>query len=361
MRNKKLNIYKRKDGRYEGRLYLADCGTKRYKSVYGKTEKEAAEKMLEYSKQLKYGERTVKSNRYFNDLLDEWLSTLNVKDSTICCYKTKIDNHIRIYFKGVKYGIVDEIRIQEFITILSDKGLSRKYIGDIISIVKTFAKWVKKTYHFENRIADISVPKSKHVSVDILSHAEQEKLCKHIKSHPDNYNIGIYIALNTGIRIGELCALTWGDIDLEKKTLRVTKTAQRIAVDEEERKTAVRLTSPKTESSVREIPLPEYLADFLKPFAGDRDSYVLSGTSRIVEPRVMTFSFKRTLKEANVPSVKFHSLRHCFATNCLQAGFDIKTLSEILGHANAATTMKIYIHSSMERKRECMSLLNPAA
>ena len=358
MRNRKLNIYKRKDGRYEGRAYHYAGG--KYKSVYGKTEKEAAEKLLNYLKEREQGETKVRCRRYFNDLLDEWICTLNIKESSLCCYKTKIENHIRSYFTGMKYENADETAIQAFIGSLRAKGLSSKYIGDIISIVKTFAKWVRKTYHYENRIIEVTAPKVVHEPI-LLSNEEQHRLCDYIKNHPDTYNIGIYITMNTGVRIGELCALKWEDIDLNNKVIHVTKTAQRISYNTGERKSTVRITSPKTASSVRDIPLPDFLIDYMKQFAGRKENYVLSGTSRIVEPRAMTYCFKRTLKEAGLPSVKFHSLRHLFSTNCLQAGFDIKTLSEILGHSNAATTLKIYVHSSMERKRECMSLLKPAA
>ena len=359
MRNRKLNIYKRKDGRYEGRAYHATGG--KYKSVYGKTEKEAAEKLLDYLNENEHGKTKARCRRYFNDLLDEWFCTLNIKESSLCCYKTKIENHIRPYFTGLKYENTDETVVQAFIRSLRAKGLSSKYIGDIISIVKTFAKWARKTYHYENRIAGITAPRVVHEPISLLSDEEQRRLCDHIKNHPDTYNIGIYITLNTGVRIGELCALKWNDIDLDNKVLHVTKTAQRIPCNTGKRKSAVRVTSPKTASSVRDIPLTDFLVEYLKQYAGRKDYYVLSGTSRIVEPRAMTYCFKRTLKEAGLPSVKFHSLRHLFSTNCLQAGFDIKTLSEILGHSNAATTLKIYVHSSMERKRECMSLLKPAA
>ena len=160
----------------------------------------------------------------------------------------------------------------------------------------------------------------------------------------------------TGLRIGEICALRWSDIDLDKQLLFVNKTAQRLRTNN---KTYVKLTAPKTENSIRVIPLPTFLVKKLAEFRTDNNCFLLSGTDRIVEPRCLSYRFKRILKDANLPSVKFHSLRHTFATNCLQQKFDIKTLSEILGHANVNVTMKIYVHSSLERKIECMKLIKP--
>ena len=195
MRNRKLNIYKRKDGRYEGRAYLAGG---KYKSVYGKNEKEAAEKLLEFLNEQTVSK--VRCKRYFNDLLDEWLCSLNIKESSVYCYKTKIENHIHPYFSGVKYENVDEMTMQDLMRKLLNKHLSSKYITDIISIVKSFAKWAWKKYHYENRISEVSTPKIVHNKTTLLSAEKQRKLCDYVKNHPDIFNIGIYITMNTGIR-----------------------------------------------------------------------------------------------------------------------------------------------------------------
>ena len=112
---------------------------------------------------------------------------------------------------------------------------------------------------------------------------------------------------------------------------------------------------------MRQIPLPKFLADMMDCFNKKNDSYVLSGSERVIEPRTMQYRFKSLLQKANLPSINYHALRHMFATNCVKAGFDVKALSELLGHCSVETTLNRYVHSSMERKAECMSLLKFAA
>ncbi|MBP3856662.1 MAG: site-specific integrase, partial [Ruminiclostridium sp.] len=172
---------------------------------------------------------------------------------------------------------------------------------------------------------------------------------------------GIAVCLYTGIRIGELCAMQWKDIDLEKRTLTVKKTIQRIQTPDNTKRTKLVITEPKSQSSIRIIPIPECLAEKLGSYVGNEDDYILSGTSKPVEPRTMQNRFARILKNANLPSLHFHSLRHAFATKCIALGFDVKTLSEILGHSSIELTLNRYVHSSMDRKKACMDKLTWAA
>ncbi len=139
--------------------------------------------------------------------------------------------------------------------------------------------------------------------------------------------------------------------------LHVTKTVQRIRTFGTESKSAVIITSPKSETSVRDIPLPDFLLNILQEYRGTDNEYIVSGSAKLVEPRCFTNRYKALLKKAKVPSRKFHSLRHTFAVNALQQNFDIKTLSELLGHSSANITMSVYLHSSMERKSACMDRL----
>ena len=162
----------------------------------------------------------------------------------------------------------------------------------------------------------------------------------------------------TGIRIGELCSLKWSDIDLEKNILTVSKTMQRIKKLDGNTATKILIDSPKSKSSVRKIPLPEFIADILKKLRGNSDDYVLTGKKLYAEPRTMQYRFSAILKKLSLPKVNFHALRHAFATNCIALGFDVKTLSEILGHSSVEITLNRYVHSSMDRKRACMEVLN---
>lgn len=137
-------------------------------------------------------------------------------------------------------------------------------------------------------------------------------------------------------------------------TLSVNRTVQRIYNGKSSK---VYVGAPKSKSSVRMIPLPKVVSEMLKKYSHNRSGYVLSGSERFVEPRTLQYRFKSFLKKAELPSINFHSLRHMFATNCIKLGFDVKTLSEILGHSSVEVTLNRYVHSSMERKRECMQML----
>lgn len=164
--------------------------------------------------------------------------------------------------------------------------------------------------------------------------------------------------MTTGIRIGELCALQWEDVDLEKRILIVRKTIQRIQIQNEKRKTKLVITEPKSESSKRIIPIPDCIVNLLSKFKGKAKEFVVSRREKPVEPRTMQYRFSKILKKANLPSVHFHALRHIFASNCIKLGFDVKSLSELLGHSSVEITLNRYVHSSLEQKREYMKRLN---
>lgn len=165
----------------------------------------------------------------------------------------------------------------------------------------------------------------------------------------------------TGLRIGELCALRWENIGIEKRILTVKNTIQRIQDFGGSNKTRLIITEPKSQSSKRTIPIPDCLMPMLAEMKGRIDSFVLTGTNKPIEPRTMQYRFKRILKNVNLPSYKFHSLRHAFASGAIELGFDVKTLSEILGHSSVQVTLDRYVHSSMEHKRDCMNLLTMAS
>ena len=201
------------------------------------------------------------------------------------------------------------------------------------------------------------MPRHTKPDVAVLSKNEQMKLIQYLARVPSLTSLAILLSLCTGLRIGELCALQWKDIDLEKRILTVNKTIQRVQVNESTARTKLVITSPKSASSIREIPIPECLIEQLKQFEDNADSYILSGTLKPVEPRTLQYRFAKILDNANLPSVHFHSLRHAFATNCVAAGFDVKTLSEILGHSSVELTLNRYVHSSMDRKKSFMDKL----
>ena len=193
----------------------------------------------------------------------------------------------------------------------------------------------------------------------VLSRSEHERLCQYLYASDKPKDIGLLICLFTGIRIGEICALKWEDISPVEQTLSVHQSMQRIQLqnDPDGKKTKILISTPKSQCSIRTIPLAERLAIYLLAHRKSSESYVLTGTTRYVEPRSLQNHFKKVMDQCEIPDANFHCLRHSFATRCIETGFDIKSLSEILGHSTVNITMNRYVHPSMELKRENMNRL----
>lgn len=356
MSRKGENIYKRRDGRWEGR-YKTE--TSKYRSIYGKTYQEVKTKLLI----LKAAPVPINSSGKLTvkELFEEWLSAvkLRVKKSTYANYRMKADKHIIPQFGDMRYENLTIQMLHNFIEKKLKTGLSTKYVSDIIIVFKSMAKYISRVHGFKNPIADVVLPKTDKKEMNLFSDIQQKKFCRHLLKSIDNTSISILISLYTGLRIGEVCGLKWSDIDFEKSIITVRRTVQRIRTGASGTKLII--DTPKSRSSQRVIPIPAFLIDILRKFRKCEDFHILSGSKKIIEPRTMQRRFKTMLEKAGLPSINYHSLRHMFATNCIQLGFDIKTLSEILGHASVETTLNMYVHTSMERKIKCMNLLKIAA
>ena len=351
------NIYKRKDGRWEGRYKCGynDNRKAKYHSVYGHSYAEVRSKLapLKASVTALYSvcRLTVK------ELFTEWLSAvkLRVKSSTYANYQMKVEKHILPEFSGQYYDSLTVQMINSYIQKKIDSGLSTKYISDIIIVFKTMAKYIAKVHGFRNILADVALPKVHKKEKLLLTNIQQWKLFKYLTKNLDTTTICVLMSLYTGLRVGEVCGLMWKDIDFDESILNVRRTVQRIRVGAH--KTQIIADTPKSRTSRRSIPIPRFIMKLLRDSRSDDNHYVLSDSEIIIEPRTLQRRFKSILKKADLPSVNYHSLRHAFATNCLQAGFDVKTLSEILGHASVETTLNRYVHTSMEQKIKCMALL----
>lgn len=352
------NIYKRKDKRWEGRFYIK--GTKKYRSVYGKTYTEARDKLRRLAVE---NTPVGYSGVMFNAVVLNWLEERKsfTKMGSVGTYAARITKHILPYFEGKKYKDINAMDITNFINYKLSSGLSAKYVGDIAMILKSAAKLFSETTGCENRLSAVKLPRARARETDTLTVNEQKLLQNELLKMDSDISVGIYLSAFTGLRIGELCALRWGDIDFEERLLRVDKTVQRVAVPNGRHKTSVVVSPPKTDTSARIIPLPSFLTELLEPHRKGDKVFIVSGKETPTEPRTLTHHFKNILQSAGVPDVKFHALRHTFATNCLHRNFDVKTLSEILGHANTDITMRIYVHTSLDRKVACMNLLAPLA
>ncbi len=359
MARKGENIYKRKDGRWEGRYQCGyhTSGRVKYRSIYGKTYQEVKEKLTKLKAKTEHytssGSLTVKT------LFKEWLDSVKfrVKASTLANYRMKCDRHILPEFGEMRYEQLSAQMIHSFIENKMKAHLSAKYVADIVIVFKSMTKYIAKVHGFRNPLVNVALPKVERKELSLLSESEQKMLCRQLMEDVNQTKLGIMLSYYTGLRIGEVCALQWRDIDFSAKTLSIRRTVQRITDRRDTTATRLMIGTPKSASSVRTIPIPSFLLKLLEHFKADADAYVLSGITKIIEPRTMQYRFQSFLKKANLPSINYHSLRHMFATNCIRLGFDVKTLSELLGHASVETTLNRYVHSSMGRKQACMNLL----
>ena len=353
------NVYQRKDGRWEGRVYRGKKpnGKRKYKSFFSHTKESLYEKMQNFFKAEIQNNTCTKT---FSETFPEWsnLHKHNVKESTLANYLMKADKHILPFFGDKKISDITVEDTYEFVELKQKENLSDRYIADIIRLFKNIFKYLVKTYHVSNPLDGFKFTKKKAPEIQLLDNSEQKKLQEYISDNHNRTTAGIGLTMGTGLRIGEACGLQWKDIDFEKRTLTVRKTVQRIRCINSEKKTKVIITEPKSESSQRTIPLTENIVNFLKEFKGDDEEFVLSGTNKPLEPRTMKYRFVRILKLLDLPLVHFHSLRHIFATTCIKLGFDVKTLSELLGHSKVEITLNRYVHSSFEQKREYMERLS---
>lgn len=356
------NIYKRKDGRFEGRLhvgYKAD-GSKKYKSVYGRTLADVKDKMAQlYSVRSEKAASTIRLT--VREAADEWLSAarLRVKDSSYVNYENILNKHILPVLGGEHISALTASKINEFIHFkltsgrLNGKGgLSAKSVRDILTVYRSIERYAYREYGI--RESNFTMPKTEQHNTDVLTPAERRSLENYLINNMSLTNLAVLLCLFTGLRIGELCGLKWEDIDFTDYTLSVKRTVQRITKNGISQ---VIIGSPKSRTSVRVVPIPAFLMTLLNEYKSFGGFYIITNSAKPTEPRTMQNRFKSILKACGSRNVNFHLLRHTYATVCIEKGFDPKTLSELLGHADAAITLNRYVHSSMEIKKKYVSRL----
>lgn len=234
-------------------------------------------------------------------------------------------------------------------------GLSAKTVKDIIIILKSVSSYAHREYGLDNICSDIQPPKVRNNEIKVLSEHELNKLRLYIKHNMDLTNLSILICMYTGIRIGEMCGLKWENVNLQEGFFVVNKTVQRVSMVIGESKVIVDV--PKTESSVRTVFMPDFLTEIMSQFKKSPSIYIMSGLNVPKEPRILQYRFKKVLKECGIRDVPFHTLRHTYASFCIEKGFDVKALSELLGHSTVNVTLNRYVHTSDEIKKSYVSSL----
>ena len=369
MARKGENIYKRKDGRWEGRyLKRTPDGKSRYGYVYGKTYREVKEKRRLAAAQWEANAEKEKSSRMLlSEVAARWESTLvgQVKESTLVKYHVTVHNHLLPALGHLSVETMSHEIIENFALRLlrgegaNGKPLSPRTVSDILAVLRSILRFARRngaTVPCDGSSVRIRRPA---VEIRVLSRQEQDILCRYLYNNRNARNAGILLSLFAGLRVGEVCALRWEDIHLEERTLHVRHTMQRIqSLDPIGPRTHVVITTPKSVTSTRTIPLPEDLIQILTELPGPRRGFFLTGEeNHFSEPKVMQDHFARTVRRCGLGDANYHALRHTFATRCIELGFDVKSLSELLGHSTVAMTMDRYVHPTMAHKRENMQLL----
>lgn len=295
-----------------------------------------------------------KNRMLIQEISYEWLDydSNKYKKSTYQSYKYIINKYINsCEISKKEISKISDTDMREYVDELKGKQLSAKSVNDILSVFHSIVSYAENKHSTKH--IEIPYLKIHNREMRVLSKYEQRRLETELYKDMNNYKFGVLIALYTGIRIGELCALQWKDI--QQNTININKTVHRLKNGS---KTEIVIDTPKTCNSNRSIPIPNFLTDAIENRRKDELEYVLSSNMiSFVEPRLMQIHFKHIVEVCNIDGATFHTLRHTFATRCVECGFDVKTLSEILGHSNVQTTLNRYVHSSMELKQQNMDKL----
>lgn len=300
------------------------------------------------------------ATKTFNEIVNDWklIKSKLVKHSTFSTYSLSLEYHLLPHF-GNMTSIKDS-DIQNFILQKYENGLSYKSIKDIIALLKMILRFGYKNGFKTTPTWDIIIPSEKQPKkIQIFNIDTQKKLMNYIKRNFTFKNLGIYISLTTGLRIGEVCALQWKDLNIDSGLITISKTIGRIYTPKSngKKRTELIIDTPKTKNSIREIPMPTELIKILKSLNKivNPDYYILTNESIPIEPRTYRNYFKKLLQTLNMPKLKFHGLRHSFATRCIECNCDYKTVSVILGHSNISTTLNLYVHPNLDQKKRCIN------
>ena len=299
------------------------------------------------------------SNKTIREIAEAWKEHKRpyVKQSTMAAYVLILENHVLPEFGG--NDSLHEHDVQAFVLKKIEHGLSVKSVKDILIVLKMVMKFGVKNERMNHYEWDIKYPANNMPKeLEVLSVANHRKILNYVQHNFTFMSLGIYISLSTGLRIGEICALKWSDINVTEGTIIVQRTIERIYVVEGEKKhTQLVINTPKTVNSCREIPMSKELLAMVKPMKKvvNGDFYVLTNDDKPTEPRTYRNYYNRLMEKLDIPKLKYHGLRHSFATRCIEAGCDYKTVSVLLGHSNISTTLNLYVHPNMEQKKRCIN------
>lgn len=353
------NIHKRKDGRWEGRYKngFTQDGTVKYSSVYAPTYTECKIK-LEKAKQNNQYVNRKQSKFRFADILYQWFESnqIRLKGATEAKYLNIIETHIIPELGEIKISKINSMIVNSFLEKklqcggIKDKSiLSPSYVKTMAIIIEAAIKYAVSEGLCPPLKTPIHKPTIPKKELTVLSESAESDLTQFLLCEESHVALGSLLALQVGLRIGEVCALRWCDIDFKNDIIHVRHTVSRVSAHSENQKTMLILDTPKTESSLRDLPIPSTLKDILwKAYLRRKSEFIVSDDLNFVGTRTFDYQYRRMLETNGIQIINFHTLRHTFATRCAESGMDAKTLSLLLGHSTASTTLNIYVHPSME-------------
>jgi len=304
----------------------------------------------------------------FENILKMWLLEKKdyIKASTHAYYDFEVSNYIVPILGNLDIQEITESRIQKAVLLWQNKGmdngkpLKKSTVQNIVMLIKQVLKYATRKGYIENSILEIHFVPQRNNSIrnKVFTQEEQDELIGALLADMSYKSFGILLCINSGLRIGEICALKWEDIDIEHQILHVNKTLQRIYKKNDTPSTQVIVSEPKTPSSIRDIPLSDNICSIIRSFSDvKKDGYILTNNDHHMEPRTFRKFYQTFLCDHHLHELNFHCLRHTFATRCIESGADYKTVSEILGHTTINTTLNMYVHPQMEEKRKCVNLI----
>lgn len=281
--------------------------------------------------------------------------TGKVKDSTLKCYQRNIRCHI---LPKLGSRIAADITVEDIDDYLEamQENFSPKLVREVGALLLALLRLAGVNF-----TGEVALPKIRQKNVEVFTESELKQLARIILRRTDETGLGILLTVYTGIRLGELCGLKWQDVNADTGMLHIQRTVERVA--QEDGTTCLTVLTPKTERSNRWIPIPQEMMRVLKPDQRSPETYLLTSEEIIPDPRTMQNRYRALLKRIGVPYRNFHALRHTYATRCIEQGIDAKSVSELLGHSDVRTTLRLYVHSSMDYKRkavEAIGFLNSA-
>lgn len=366
------NIYKRKDGRWEARyIHHYENGKAKYRYIYGESYADVKEKRAEELELPDYNDLpTSKRLATMETIAKLWLAEnkASIKESSYTRYYRIIRRYLLPLFGK---QMLTELNPKIFNNLperllkeggINKTGLSPKTVSDILCVLKSILNYGRENGYPVPVIKSLKYPQGTSREIKILSSELRKKMESQLMKSEDLLSLGLIFTLFTGVRIGELCGLRWGDIDFDASVVSIERTITRIddLDPRTRRKTKVVITEPKTQSSIRIIPLQSFLLAYLKDRRQEDDCYLLTGNCCYKEPHCYYAEYKSYLRKNGMEDHTFHELRHTFATRCVELGFDTKSLSEILGHSSITTTLSVYVHPTLQQKKQQMEMLAPS-